>query len=112
MAVVPLPERNRIVTSLADGETLVVEGIERDEVVIRFAEDPREIYVFNRDVLPVRVYGLNYRTGERTLWRELMPADPAGIAGFPTIAMSADGTVMAFNYERVLSTLYEIDGLQ
>lgn len=40
-----------------------------------FTEDDQAIYVFNRDGLPARVHRLDYRTGERQLWREFMPAD-------------------------------------
>ena len=55
---------------------------------------------------------MNFRTGERRLLRESRPADPTGIPGIPSVAMSADGTLIAFNYRRVLSTLFEISGLQ
>lgn len=53
----------------------------------------------------MRIFRLNFRTGERTLWREFMPGDPAGIDGIRTIVMSPDGRTIAFNYTRVLSTL-------
>jgi hypothetical protein len=79
--------------------------------VIRFAQGDREVFVFNREGLPARVFRVDYRTGARRLWREFTPADPAGIAGIPSIAMTADGQIIAFNYWRVLNTLYEVGGL-
>ncbi len=108
----PLPERFKALYSLEGEETIPVRGLGPDEVIIRFTDDDREIFVFNRDGLPVRIYRLNHGTGERRLWNEFMPGDPAGIAGFPTIAMTADGGIIAFNYTRVLSTLFEVSGLQ
>ena len=108
----PLPERTLVVHSIDGGGPIPVQGVEQGEVVIRFADGDREIFVFNRDSLPTRVYRVNFRTGERRLLREFRPADATGIAGIPTIAMSADGRIMAFNYVRALSTLYEVSGLR
>jgi hypothetical protein len=107
----PLPERTRTFYPLDGGDPIPVRGLEPDEVVSRFAEGDREIFVFNRERLPVRIVRLNYRTGERRLWREFMPGDPAGIDGIRTIAMTPDGRTIAFNYQRVLSTLYVVGGL-
>ena len=108
----PLPERTLVVHSIDGGGPIPVQGVEPGEVVIRFADGDREIFVFNRDSLPARVYRVNFRTGERRLLRQFRPADATGIAGIPTIAMSADGRIMAFNYVRTLSTLYEVSGLR
>jgi DNA-binding beta-propeller fold protein YncE len=108
----PLPGHEDTVYSLQGEDPIRVQGLGPGEVVIRFTEDDRAVYVFNRDGLPVRIYRLDYRTGARQLWREFMPGDPAGVAGVPTVVMTADGRVMAFNYQRVLSTLFEISGLQ
>lgn len=79
---------------------------------MRFATDGQHVLVYDRDALPVRLYSLDYRTGQRTLWREFTPADPTGIAGIRSIAMSPGGTVVAYNYTRSLSTLYLIEGLR
>jgi hypothetical protein len=107
----PLPQRTMTVQALDGSESIPVRGREPDEAVIRFAEGDREIFVYKREGLPARVYRLDFRTGTRQLWREFVPGDVAGIAGIPSIAMTADGKIMAFNYRRVLSTLYEVGGL-
>jgi len=112
LAGFPLPERLRTVYPIDGGDLIPIAGIEENEVISRFAEGDRELFVFNREGLPVRIVRVNYRTGERTLWREFMPGDPAGIDGIRTIVMSADGRTMAFNYIRVLSTLFEVSGLR
>jgi len=107
-----LPDRDPTVYALDGEDAMPAFGLEPGEVIIRFAEGDREVFVFNRDGLPVRIDRVDFRTGERRLWREFQPGDPAGIAGFQTVAMSADGRTIAFNYRRVLSTLYVVSGLR
>ena len=107
----PLPARTMTVQALDGSGSIAVRGKEPDEAVIRFAEGDREVFVFRREGLPTRVFRLDYRTGERRLWREFKPPDPAGIPGIASIAMTADGQIIAFNYYRVLNTLYEVGGL-
>jgi len=68
--------------------------------------------VYNRDRLPARIFKLDYRTGARTLWREFAPADPAGIAGFHTITMTRNGSVVAYNYTRSLGTAFLVTGIK
>jgi serine/threonine protein kinase len=94
------------------GDAQKVAGMQPDEVVIQFAQGDRHLLVYDRDRLPTRIFKLDYRTGQRSLWREFTPADPAGIAGIRTISMTADGRVVAYNYIRSLGTAYLISGLK
>ena len=94
-----------------DGVQNVV-GMNANEVVIQFTADDKHLLVYDRDRLPTRIYALDFITGQRTLWREFTPSDPAGISGFPSIAMTDDGQVVAFNYRRMLGTAYLITGLR
>ena len=68
--------------------------------------------MYDRDRLPARIFELDYPTGQRTLWREFTPSDPAGIAGIHSVAMTADGHAVAFNYTRSLGTAYLVSGLR
>ena len=83
-----------------------------DEVAIRFAAGDRPLYVYDRDRLPAQIFKLDYRTGQRTLFKEFAPADPAGIASFGWVVMTPDGRVVAYNYTRALGTVYQISGLK
>jgi hypothetical protein len=87
-------------------------GFNPTEAIVRFMPDSQYVLVYDRDRLPVRLYALNYRTGQRTLWREFASADPTGLAGVRSIAMAPGGRVVAYNYVRSLSTLYLIEGLR
>ena len=101
-----------IVFPIDGGPTMTVKGMAPTEAVIRFTPDSRGLLVYDRDTLPVRIYAVDFRTGERTLWREFSPPDPTGIDGFPQIVMTSGGSVVGYNYHRVLSTLYLISGVK
>jgi Tol biopolymer transport system component len=87
-------------------------GFEKDDVVIRWADDGHSLFVFKRNEIPARVFRLDTLTGKRTPWLELMPADPAGVTRIPSIELSADGRSYAYNFTRELSDLYLIRGLR
>jgi hypothetical protein len=94
------------------GASFPTVGLRAGEVPIRFAAGDRHLFVYDRDRLPAQIFKVDYRTGERTLFREFTPADPAGIAGFVWVVMSPDGRIVAYNYTRALGTVYQISGLK
>jgi len=94
------------------GSAQPIAGLKRDEVIIQFTPDDKYLLVYDRDRLPATIYKLDYRTGQRSVWREFSPADPAGISGFNTIVVSRDERVVAYNYIRSLGTAYVIKGLR
>jgi hypothetical protein len=50
-------------------------------------------------------------TGQKKLWKQLMPSDPAGVnLVFPILA--ADGKSYVYSYRRILSDLYLVEGLR
>jgi hypothetical protein len=101
-----------VIVPLDGGAPMSVAGVDPVEAIIRFTPDGQHVLVYDRDRLPVRIFSLDYRTGQRMLWREFMPADPTGIAGVQFIAMTPGGSVVAYNYERRLSTLYLVQGVR
>jgi len=89
-----------------------VPGCEDDDIIIRWADDGRSLFVFKRNEIPARVFRLDVETGKRTPWLDLMPADPAGVTRIPIIELSPDGKTYAYNFTRELSDLYLIRGLK
>jgi hypothetical protein len=65
-----------------------------------------------RGARPQRVQRLDLQTGEKTFWKEVMPADPAGLLDVSFILFSADGESYVYSYRRMLSTLYLAEGLR
>jgi Tol biopolymer transport system component len=62
--------------------------------------------------LPVEVTRLDIATGKREPWKEIAPADPAGVQSIPVLRFSADGKSYAYSIGRMLSDLYVVDGLK
>jgi eukaryotic-like serine/threonine-protein kinase len=88
-----------------------VPGLPEGGIPIRWSGDGRFLYVRVGD-LPVRVYKLDPNTARRELWKELMPADPAGVRFIESIRLTPDGASYAYSYSQFLSTLYLAEGLK
>ena len=89
-----------------------IRGQAPGDIPMRWDADGKSIYVFNRDGLPARINRIELTSGKRTLVREIMPSNPAGLAGIRSIAMTPDARTLAYNYVRKLSDLYLIEGLK
>ena len=50
-------------------------------------------------------------TGREEPWKELMPADPAGIRAIDQAMISPDGKHYVYSFQRALSDLYLAEGL-
>jgi DNA-binding winged helix-turn-helix (wHTH) protein/Tol biopolymer transport system component len=75
--------------------------------------DPQFLYVYQgNQAPPVRVYRLNVLTGQRQLFKEITPADVAGLGPISHVLFSADGRVYVYSYARFLSELYLVTGLK
>ena len=55
---------------------------------------------------------MDLATGHRDLWKEISPADPAGVQSIANIKFSKDGKSYAYSTLRLLSDLYVVDGLK
>jgi Tol biopolymer transport system component len=102
---------NSVVYSVQSGEGKPVPGLNPAEVAFGWTGDGKSVYVY-RPAVPALVYRLELSTGHRELWKELNPPDPAGINFIRTPHISADGKAYAYNYSRVLSELFLVDGLK
>ena len=70
------------------------------------------LYIYQPGELPARVDRLDLHTGQRTLWRQLMPSDPAGVETIGPILMTPDAKTCVFGYHRMLADLYLVEGLK
>jgi serine/threonine protein kinase/Tol biopolymer transport system component len=83
-----------------------------DEGPIRFLSDGKSLLLRNRSALPLQVSRLDLATGKRQPWRQIAPADPAGVQRIVTLQFSADGKSYVYSLGRALSDLYVVDGLK
>ncbi len=91
-----------------DSPSRPIPGATPADVPIQWSDDGRSIYVRRGSA---RVFLLDLETGRSRLWKEIMPADPAG-AAFGNIRITPDGKAYAYSLGRTLSQLYLVDGLK
>jgi len=91
----------------------MVPGLEPGEQPAGWSADGRSLYVYRPDTeTPTKVYLVDVATGQRKLWKEIMPADPAGTYGISGLVVTPDGKSYAYDLWRILSDLYIVEGLR
>src|SRR5439155_477250 len=65
-----------------------VAGAEPGEVPIQWSADGRALYLTRRGELPEHIERLDLATGKKEIWKELLPADRAGLIRISTGAVS------------------------
>jgi len=96
---------------VTSGEPKLIAGLLPGEVPVAWSADGH-LYVYRGGELPAKVYRLDIASGSRTLWKQLMPPDPAGVEYVGPILPAPGGTAYAYGYRRLLSDLYLVEGLK
>ena len=82
-----------------------------NERVMGFFDGGKSV-LLRTSTVPVQITRIDLATGRRQLWKEIVPADTAGVQSIPIIRFSADGKSYAYSMGRLLSDLYVVDGLK
>jgi Tol biopolymer transport system component len=106
------PDQKGYLYPISGGEPRSIPGFAPGELPITWTTDSRSLYVYRSGELPARVYRLEVESGRRTLWKQLMPSDSAGVNHIGPVLLTPDGTSYVYGYHRTLSDLYLVDGLQ
>jgi serine/threonine protein kinase/Tol biopolymer transport system component len=106
------PDQKGYLFPVTGGEPRVIAGLNPGEQPITFSTDGGSLYIYQPGELPARVDRLDLQTGKRTLWKELMPTDPAGVETIGPILMTPDAKTCVFGYHRMLADLYLVEGLK
>jgi len=94
------------------GEPRLIPGVQTNESPIGWSSDGRTLFVFGYGELPARVVQVDIATGQRKPWKELNPADAAGIDTISGIMMTTDAKGYVYGYIRTLCDLYLVEGLK
>jgi Tol biopolymer transport system component len=105
------PDQKIYLYPLKGGEPTLLPGSRPGDIPNRWTPDGSAVYVHRRDELPAKAYLVDVRTGHRELWRELIPADAAGVSQISIVLPSADGRTCVYSYLRQLSDLFVVEGL-
>jgi Tol biopolymer transport system component len=106
------PDHKIYLYPTAGGEPVLVSGSEPDEAPTGWSADGRSLYVFRFGQIPARVFEIELSTGKRKLWKELVPADAAGIDTIRGVDITPDARAYVYGYIRTLSDLYMVEGLK
>jgi hypothetical protein len=85
------PDQKAYLYPVAGGEPRLIPGLLPGEEPINWSTDSRSLYIHQPGELPAKIYRLEIATGQRELWKQLMPSDPAGVGLIGPILMSSDG---------------------
>jgi len=100
------------------GPAQPVHGLESADAPVQWSSDSAVLFVRAAGPFPARVFRFNLQTGRRTLWKELMPADPAGVLRVGTmdaernLAITPDGRAFLYKYLRILQDLFLVENLK
>ena len=106
------PDQRLYLYPLAGGEPSAIPGLTAEDTPTAWSADGRSLYVYRRREVPAKVYRLDIATGQKDLWKELMPFDAAGVVSVSPPLIAPDGNAYAYAYIRTLSDLYLVDGLK
>jgi eukaryotic-like serine/threonine-protein kinase len=106
------PDQKGYLYPSAGGEPRPIQGFNSGEQPITFSSDSQSLYLYQPGELPARVDRLDLQTGKRTLWKELIPSDPAGVETIGPILITPDAKTCIFGYHRMLADLYLVEGLK
>jgi eukaryotic-like serine/threonine-protein kinase len=97
---------------LAGGEPQKLPFVENPgESIVRLIDGGKNLLMRDRSV-PVQITRIDIATGHRVPWKQIVPADLAGVQSIPILCFSADGKSYAYSISRVLSDLFVVDGLR
>jgi len=81
-----------------------------NETILNFL-DAKSLLLATTTV-PADVARVDITTGRRELWRQIVPADSAGVQSIAILKFSGDGGSYAYSVLRMLSDLYVVDQLK
>jgi hypothetical protein len=106
------PDHKCALYPVAGGSPRPVDGVAEGEFPLRFSPDDRSLYIWKRGDIPARVSKIDVGTGRREVWKDLLPADPAGVERISNVLVTPDGKSYAYCYARLLSDLFVVEGLK
>jgi len=113
VAAIGTNDRKIQIVSVEGGSPRPAPGAAPDELPAGWTADGRSLYIYHPGTEPpTKVYLVDVASGQRKLWKEIMPSDPAGTFGIEGLAVNPDGKSYVYTLGRTLSDLYLVEGLK
>jgi dipeptidyl aminopeptidase/acylaminoacyl peptidase len=103
---------NRWLYPVGGGEPKPMPGIQAIERIAGFTADGKSVFAYNTAGLPCVITRIDLATGKRTVWKQIVPADAAGVDAIGGVIITPDAKSFVYSYPRVLSDLYVVEGLK
>jgi serine/threonine protein kinase len=94
------------------GAPTLVPGLQPGEYVLSWTQDGRSFLVQNLAGLPGVITRVDFPSGTRTVWKQIVPADAAGVDSIGRAYFTPDLKSYVYWYGRDLSDLYVVEGLK
>ncbi|HET9796193.1 MAG TPA: protein kinase [Thermoanaerobaculia bacterium] len=82
------------------------------DIPMRWTPDGSSVYISRANGSKTVLSKIDVASGRRTIVREVKAADPAGVQGILRVYPTPDARSFAYSYVRVLSTLFEVEGVR
>ena len=106
------PDQKGYMYPVDGGEPHPIPGFHAGELPISWSSDGRFVYVYGTAEMPAMVVKIDVTTGQRSEWKRLRPADPAGVEFIGPILLTPDAKTYVYGYRRQLTDLYLVTGLR
>ena len=106
------PDHKAYTYPINGGEPRLIPGVQLGEAPTGWSSDGRMLFVFRYGEIPTQVVQIDIVTGQRKPWKQLDPADAAGIDTINGVMMTADAKGYVYGYIRTLCDLYLVEGLK
>lgn len=100
------------VYTLGSRQPRAIPGLAPGHSPIGWADQGRVLLVTRLGEIPAVVSKVEIATGQKTVWQDLQPADPAGAVRISDIHVTPDLKSYAYTCERIQSDLYVVEGLR
>jgi dipeptidyl aminopeptidase/acylaminoacyl peptidase len=106
------PDQKPAMLTVESGEIHPIAGLHAGEAPIAWTSDGRSLFVYRLGEVPASVNKLDLATGQRKLWKQLVPPDVSGVTDISSILITSVGNDYVYEYGRTLSDLYLVNDLK
>jgi eukaryotic-like serine/threonine-protein kinase len=104
-------ERRPTIYPIDGGDPKPIPGLDPGDSPIQWSQDGGTLYVTREGEVPRPIYRYSFATGKKSLWKELVPADRAGLVRIEAVWLTPDGAHYAYSINRVTaSDLFVVTG--
>ena len=111
VAAIGPDQKGYLYPTAGHGDARLIPGLEPGDLPTSWSQDGHSLFVYQTGEVPARVYRVDLAAGKRTLWKQLVPGDPAGVATIGPILVTPDGKSFVYGFHRTLADLYLVEGL-